>query len=403
MSVGMRFLTLFVFFSYNDWGQINLESGTYKGQLAMNDRLTIPFHLFMEKENNKWKAEIVNGKEHIPMHLTVFGDSITTRFPEMDAYLRFCTDGSQTSFRGYWVNQNKKKVVKIPFTASIEYDEVGLKKSTADLSGRWRTTFDPTSSAPEAAIGVFTQNHDWIEGTFLTETGDYRYLYGNMKENAFSLSTFNGSWAFLFDGKVVGDSIYGDFYSGPSYHTEWIAVKDAAAQLRDEKSLTYVVNDKAMQTAGWLTLTNKPFANISAKYKNKVVIYQIMGTWCPNCIDEIKLYKEFYKTYHAQGLEIVALAYEVGTDKKVQLARLKAFKKKMNLPYEIVLAGTSSKDVAAEQFPMLNGIMSFPTSVFVDKKGKVQTVFTGFSGPATGADYQKLSEEIRNEILRLMK
>ena len=403
MALGIRFLSAFIFLTSLSFAQMNLESGFYKGELAMNDRLTIPFEMELTQQKNKLGLTIRNGEERIVLLVSMEKDSIVARFPEMDAYLKFASDGSQNSFRGYWLNLNKKKPISIPFTAYSQYDEVGMMRSTVNITGKWKTTFSPKTSEPETAVGVFKQVYDGLQGTFLTETGDYRYLHGSVDGNFFRLSTFNGSWAFLFEGKVDGDTIKGDFYSGPNYHTDWIAVKDDAATLRDEKTLTQVINDKGFAFENVVTLKNKPFSSQAKKYTNKVVIYQIMGTWCPNCLDEMRLFKELYKEYHGQGLEIVALAYEVGSDKKAQLARLKAFQKKMKLPYEIVLAGTSSKDVAAAQFPMLNGIMSFPTSVFVDKKGKVKTVFTGFSGPATGDAYQQLSDEIRKEIQDMLK
>jgi hypothetical protein len=119
-------------------------------------------------------------------------------------------------------------------------------------------------------------------------------------------------------------------------------------------------------------------------------------------VDEIKFFKELYALYNREGLEIVALAYEVGTDQKAQIKRLQAFKKRTGIPYKIVLAGTSNKDVAASHFPMLNGIMSFPTTVFVDQKGKIQRVLTGFSGPATGNTHKQLKTDIQLEVEKLL-
>jgi thiol-disulfide isomerase/thioredoxin len=206
----------------------------------------------------------------------------------------------------------------------------------------------------------------------------------------------------LFEGKVVNDSIYGKFYSGTNYQTDWVAVKDPNATLRDPSKLTYVENEKDFNFSTLKTLKGKAFD--AKKFgNNKVVIYQIMGTWCPNCIDELHYFKELHKKYNDQGLEIVALAYEVGTNEKSQIKRLKAFKKRLSIPYEVVLAGASSKEVASSQFPMLNGIMSFPTSVVVGRNGKIEYVHTGFSGPATGAVYEEYTREMDELIKTLLR
>jgi thiol-disulfide isomerase/thioredoxin len=401
----MRFLLfMFLLFSITTFSQkkSDFQSEKWSGQLAMNDRLFIPFTLEISELKNKQIIEIVNGKERIPLKLTNEGDSIVGRFPELDAFLKFKFSDTGEELRGYWLNLNKKTQTKIPINGWIEKTLTELAPETSNINGKWKATFSTNSENPDVTVGIFEQTAGLINGTFLTETGDYRFLSGTVGVGQFSMSTFNGSWAFLFEGKVVNDSIYGKFYSGPNYQTDWIAVKDPDATLRDPSKLTYVENEKDFNFSSLKTLKGKSFD--AKKFgKNKVVIYQIMGTWCPNCIDELHYFKELHQKYHDQGLEIVALAYEVGTNEKSQIKRLKAFKKRLSIPYEVFLAGTSSKEVASSQFPMLNAIMSFPTSVIVGRNGKIEYVHTGFSGPATGAVYEEYTREMDELIKTLLR
>ena len=381
----------------------SIKGGLWKGELAMNDRLFIPFSINFSFPKNKIQMEIINSDERLKMRLKSENDSITAFFPESEAYLKFKLAQNNKEIRGYWVNPNKKIVLKIPFNAWQLAEKIEIAPNTTSISGRWKTTFSPNSKEPENAVGIFEQTAGKIKGTFLTETGDYRFLGGTIGNNKFSFSTFNGSWAFLFEGKVVGDSLHGEFYSGQSYHTTWVAVKDDAANLKDEDSLTYLVNDKPFQFEKLLDLKGKPVEFPNSKLTNKVVVYQIMGTWCPNCIDETKLLNSLYEKFKTDGLEIVALGYEVGVDQKEQIKRLKAFKKRLGIKYTVLLAGTNNKNVAAEQFPMLNGIMSFPTSVIADRNGKIRFVHTGFSGPATGEFYKKTCDKFQYEIELLLE
>jgi thiol-disulfide isomerase/thioredoxin len=401
----MRFLLLlFLLFSHFTFTQTKavIKTGKWSGQLAMNDRLFTPFTLEISEVSAKKIIEIVNGKERIPLQLTNEGDSVTGRFPEFDAFLKFKFNENGEELRGYWLNLNKKTQTKIPINAWLEKTVTEFAPETSNINGKWRATFSPNSENPDVTVGIFEQKAGIINGTFLTETGDYRFLSGTVGAGQFSMSTFNGSWAFLFEGKVVNDSIYGKFYSGPNYQTEWVAVKDPNATLRDPSKLTYIENEKDFNFSSLKTLKRKSFD--AKKFgKNKVVLFQIMGTWCPNCIDELHYFKELHKKYNNQGLEIVALAYEVGTNEKSQIKRLKAFKKRLKVPYEIVLAGTSSKDVASSHFPMLNGIMSFPTSVVVARNGKIEYVHTGFSGPATGEVYENYTKEMDELIKTLLR
>jgi thiol-disulfide isomerase/thioredoxin len=394
---------MFLFSSLGFLAQSSHEPNLVKwqGQLAMNDRLFIPFTLEISKFKNKTRIDIVNGKERISLQITKDGDSVVGRFPELDAYLKFKFNDQGTELRGYWLNLNKKTQTKISMNAWQDKKITEMASETSNIDGTWKATFSPNSKEPEITVGLFKQNAGLIQGTFLTETGDYRYLAGTVGAGKFSMSTFNGSWAFLVEGVVQNDSIYGKFYSGTSHQTDWIAVRDPNASLRDPSKLTYVDKDVDFDFSKVKTLKRKGF-DFKKIGKDKVVIYQIMGTWCPNCIDEIHFFKELHAKYHDQGLEIVALAYEVGNDEKSQIKRLKAFKKRLDVPYDVVLAGTSSKEVASSQFPMLNGIMSFPTSVIVGKNGKIEYVHTGFSGPATGDTYVQYVKEMNALMERLL-
>jgi thiol-disulfide isomerase/thioredoxin len=380
----------------------NAQPGKWSGQLAMNDRLFIPFNLEISELKNKQIIEIVNGKERITLQLSNDGDSVIGRFPELDAFLKFDFSDNGEELRGYWLNLNKKTQTKIPINGWIEKTVTELASETSNINGKWKATFSPNSENRDVTVGIFEQTAGLINGTFLTETGDYRFLSGTVGAGRFSMSTFNGSWAFLFEGKVLNDSIYGKFYSGPNYQTEWIAVRDSNASLRDPSKLTFVDKAADFEFSKIKTLKGKLF-DYKKVSKDKVVIYQIMGTWCPNCIDELHYFKELHQKYHNQGLEIVALAYEVGTNEKSQIKRLKAFKKRLSIPYEVFLAGTSSKEVASSQFPMLNAIMSFPTSVIVGRNGKIEYVHTGFSGPATGAVYEEYTREMDELIKTLLR
>lgn len=401
----MRLLFFVILFSpFGMYSQTapQLQPGKWQGQLAMNDRLFVPFRMEMSEQKSKLILEIINGDERISLQLNTEKDSIIARFPELDAYIKFKVGETGTELRGYWLNMNKKVLTKIPLNAWVDKTITELDIVTSNIDGKWKATFSPTSKEPEITVGIFNQKAELIQGTFLTETGDYRYLSGTVGADRFSMSTFNGSWAFLVEGSIVNDSIYGKFYSGASYQTDWIAVKDANAALRDPSKLTYVDKSADFNFAALKSLKGKS-VDLKKRGKNKVVIYQIMGTWCPNCIDEIHYFKELYQKYHNQGLEIIGMSYEVGNDEKSQIKRLKAFKKRLSILYEIVLAGTSSKEVASSQFPMLNGIMSFPTAVVVDRTGKIVYVHTGFNGPATGEAYENYTKEMKELIEKLLQ
>ena len=390
-------LILVSLFSY---AHTNMKTGIWQGELAMNDRLFIPFQLKVEQDGKK--IYVVNDLEEILMISHKKKDSIYLHFPVQDAEVIFQLEENDQSARGYWINHNKKVKQRIPLALSwnvaLRFPNMHpTKPMEALFDGTWEVTFQPGTKDEEKAIGIFKAGKDTeISGTFLTETGDYRFLAGNRSGQNFSMSTFNGSWAMLFDAELQSDTLRGKFYSGVSYVSEWIAVRNPEARLRNEASLTYVVNDQKVNTAEMSKLNGAAFS--LKTHEGKVIVLQIMGTWCPNCLDEVQFMNQLYKQYEQFGLEIIALAYEVGTNEKQIRKKLKTFKKKIGMEYDLVLAGKSSKEIASAQFPMLNGIMSFPTTVIFGKDGKVLHVHTGYSGPATGYAHKQLTDKIQFEI-----
>ena len=138
------------------------------------------------------------------------------------------------------------------------------------------------------------------------------------------------------------------------------------------------------------------------KYQDKVVMLQIFGTWCPNCMDETKFYANWYKNNKEKGVEIIGLAYEAKDDFEYAKARVEKMKLKYNVAYDYVIAGIYNKEEAAKTLPMLNHVLSFPTTIFIDKKGKVRRIHTGFSGPATGKYYEEFVEDFNNFMSKLI-
>ena len=266
-----------------------------------------------------------------------------------------------------------------------------------NYTGRWDVYF---KDGDEHAIGLFNQDGNIVTGTFLTETGDYRYLAGNVDENnALYLSSFDGTHAYQFVGNLdKNEHITGVFYSGQSYQTNWQGKRNESAALRDPDSLSQLINTNPFSFDATAINGKKYHFN---PQKNKGTIIQIMGSWCPNCIDETNYFKEIYSHYNALGFEFIAVAFELGKDKKEQLTRLKGFVKRCKVQYTVLLGGKKSAEDALMVFSSLNKIMSFPTTIIIDKKGVVRRIHTGFSGPGTGIEflnYKTDTEKLLNEI-----
>jgi thiol-disulfide isomerase/thioredoxin len=374
----------------------------YIVEIQLNDRLQMQVSAALPSKDPKAPFTIYNGEEVYQLSVKKrIGDTIIYQFPAQDAEWRIAFDEDFSEARGWWINYNKKAPVRYPIHLTngiLEAPAPGPEPLS--VGGRWRVVFNPGTENEELMVGVFKQEiGNFVTGSFLSETGDYRYIHGYISGNKLHLQTYTGYWAFVVDATMQNpDQMQGVFYSGASYMAPFSATRDASVQLRDESSLTYLIKrDETVLLKGLLKLNGRKL-NLDLSKANQVTLIQIMGTWCPNCIDETALLRELKVQYGSKGLHIVGLAFEVGADAKKQRKRLKKFVGQLEINYPVYLAGTSSKEVAAAYFPMLNGIMSFPTSLLVDRQGKIIAIHTGFSGPATGQAYEDLVKKFKQEI-----
>ena len=193
----------------------------------------------------------------------------------------------------------------------------------------------------------------------------------------------------------------GDFWSGRHWHEIWLAFRNDTITMPSSESLTKMKAGKTTIDFSFPNLAGKNVSLKDEKFKNKVVVVQVLGTWCPNCRDETELFSNIYNKYRGKGLEMVGLAFENGETLEAAKPILERYKKHFNIGYDLLYAGKASKKVASEALPNLTGISAFPTSIFIDRSGKVRHIHTGFSGPAT-QNYQKEVAKIEGIINDLM-
>jgi thiol-disulfide isomerase/thioredoxin len=134
-------------------------------------------------------------------------------------------------------------------------------------------------------------------------------------------------------------------------------------------------------------------------YDGKIKIIQIMGTWCPNCMDETVFLKDYLKESASEDIALFSVGFERYKDSLQNLKALKRYKEKMGLSHEILYGGHYDKKAASAKFPQLNRISSYPTLIITDKKNRVTSIHTGFSGPATPG-YATFRERFEQMIIK---
>ncbi|NUM32530.1 MAG: TlpA family protein disulfide reductase [Bacteroidetes bacterium] len=405
------FVPLFVFSQTVPKCWFSGSGVAWKGNLYLNDSVKLKFWFSFDKtKTNKQLLYIYNGEERITVNEVLEkNDSILIKMPLYDSEFKCKWQNKQEhrdSISGVWINNARKTKNIINFTANkIQYKTIAKCVDCKKFSGEWQTCFSPRTADSTKAIGIFTYTDCWdfLYGTFLTETGDYRYLCGSTNDSTMELSCFDGTHAFYFSGKLTKDgSIAGKFYSGLHWYETWEAKRNDTFELRNPDSLTFLKPGFEKINFTFKNLDGKQVSLSDEKYKNKVVIIQIMGTWCPNCMDETKYLSYFYEKHKLKGLEIIALAFEKDTSFAKGKSNCERLRKRFDVQYEILLTQKTGKDQARQALPMLNDIISFPTTIYIDKKGKVRKIHTGFNGPGTGKYFDKWAENNKHFIDKLL-
>lgn len=386
-------IILFSVLSCADKPPKTLKSGIWRATLEVMDNESLSFNFEVKSET---ELHIYNDKEDIVVdEISYKRDSVYIKMPVFQNYIAAKFINEET-LSGNYFDPDRGRIISFEAKYGKRERYVSSKSASINMSGNWEMLFSPKIEDDEyIAKGIFEQQQDKLIGTIRTTTGDYRYLEGVVEGNQFKLSTFDGSHAFLFTGRVTDSTLQGMFYSGNHFKEPFIAKRNETYELPNENELTFLKEGYDKFAFSFPDANGNIVSLDDKQFKNKVVIVQLMGTWCPNCLDETKFYSQFYRENTNEDLEIVALAFEYAKTNEVAFENIKRYKNKTNINYPVLLAqiGGSSKVKAQEKLPMLNHVWSYPTSVFIDKKGNVRKIHTGFNGPATGVKYKAFKTE----------
>lgn len=397
---------LLVFFNILFAGCSNREqglgSGPWRATLKTESGAEIPFNFEVADSAGKKYIDIINGKERLRVNeIFIKDDSLHIMMPLFDSEITAVKDGR--SYKGKWIKHLANTDTEMQFQAEPDASWRFFKANVSPqytISGRWSSTFYSYKDTT-MAIAELEQRDNKLTGTFLTPLGDYRFLEGTVSDGKLYLSCFDGSHAFLFTAKLKNDSTIteGKFYSGYSSVEHWTARKDANAMLPDAYSLTVLRPGYKQVDFSFPDLQGNNISLSDEKYKNKVVIVQFFGSWCPNCMDETAYLSPFYKKYKGKGIEVIGLGYERTTNFERSKNNIMRLRKRFDVEYDMLVTGyTNDTKEVARSLPMLTNFIAFPTTILIDKKGDVRKIHTGFSGPGTGNHYVEFVNDFEKTI-----
>lgn len=362
-------------------------------------------------------AWVVNATERTAVpRATLDGSTLTLGFPHYDSTI-VAELLDEDTLRGEWVKQRgNAPATRMGFAASAGFNPFSpylpppmttvAGPGPAALEGRWRVQL---SSSPAVAVGVFGLCPETSEyrypstGTILTTTGDYRYLHGYTSWPRLTLSCFDGAHAFLFTATATDDDhLEGEFWSGDRWHETWTAVRDPEASLPDPFTLTRWNDGVPLDDLVFPDLEGTPRSLGDAEFAGRARIIQLFGSWCPNCHDAAVLLSELDRRYSDRGLSIIGLAFEPSDDAGRNVRQVQRYRERHGTQYPTLIAGPADKARATVAFGALDEVRAYPTTIFVDRDGDVRAIHTGFSGPATGEEHERLKRKFVSLVEELL-
>jgi len=299
-------------------------------------------------------------------------------------------DGTYHSTRGNYGFHAVRHVAPLPASSNAP-----------SIDGAWEIALK-SGKGEDAWQFLVRQKGPEIKASILRIDGDTGTLAGTWHDGKFVLSHFSGARPALLEVAPMPD---GSLHLVMNVNTEYTALRPEAARAKGlapptDPALHTGVKDPAQPFQfSFRDLNGKVVSNTDPRFKNKVIVINILGSWCPNCHDEAPFLEEMYKKYRAKGIEVVALDFEDAEQLK-DPARMRAFAKRYGIDYTVLVAGGTQE--INEKLPQLRNFNAWPTTFFLGRDGRVARVHAGFPSSASGEKYAEVKQEFEDTVERLL-
>lgn len=265
-------------------------------------------------------------------------------------------------------------------------------------------TFTDGKGRRIAGIAMFDQSFEDVTGTVQMPAGDQRFLAGEAHDEELRLSRFDGGAVVLYEaGLNANGDLVGTTWSDLGGPQRFVATRSPDATLEAAALASRLRNPELPFTFAFKDLDGSTVSSSDSRFKDKVLLVTLAGSWCPNSHDEARLLVRLDRGYRSRGLEIVSLMFEQHADYKRAVAAVQRFRAAHGIGYPTLIAGTADKAKASVALPQLDAVLAYPTSFFIDRTGRVRKIHTGFAGPATGVQYDLLAREFEARIEELLQ
>jgi peroxiredoxin len=366
---------------------------------VVTDGVAVPFRMRLKQDGAKAQGTLFDGKLEYPSDTGKFeGGKLHLHWNITNADMDVAFDG--TELKGTFVTRRSNSKLLNKTISARRFVPLKDSMKPASVAGAW--TLKAADNNPKNVWTiVIQQSGSDISGAIQRVDGDSGTLTGAMRGNALVLSHFSGIRPGVLRGELGADGMlhvtYNDSLKMTGLRSD--SAEKQGVKPVDPKSFTKVRNPDQPFPFSFPDLTGKTVSNTDERYRGKVVLVNLTGSWCPNCNDDAPFLETLYKKYRSAGFEVVGLSFESG-DLDYDRERVQQFINRNKVTYPILIAGTT--DNVAERLPFVENFAGFPTTFFLGRDGKVKNIHDGFSGVATGPSYVKLKAEIEEQVKALL-
>jgi peroxiredoxin len=376
--------------------------GRWDASITVNGT-TIPFRLDISGEGTGLVGTLYNGEEKETTTSASFnnGNVVLNLEHYLTKIVATLKDGQ---LEGKVVMKNDKGPEGNPFQAKRYAPPARTAENVPSIAGVWEIPHE-SPKGEKAWRLIVKQSGPDVSAAILRVDGDTGALTGSYRDGKFVVSHFDGSRPALMEITAAKDGTLDIRQSGSNRDGTLTAYRPEVARAKGLPEPSNYTAHTTMRdpnekfTFSLPDVNGKTLSNDDPKFKGKVVLAIVTGTWCPNCHDEAQYLVQLYKKYRARGLEIVALDFEE-PEQQDDLARVHAFMKQYGVEYTYLIAGAPAE--MWEKVPQAVNLNTWPATFFVGRDGRVKLIHAGFAAPASGEFNDQLKNEFTSTIERLL-
>lgn len=372
-------------------------TGLWDAAVVVNG-LEIPFRFEIAGNGAAVKGWFFNGDEKVESTGGTFENgSLVLNFDH------YATSLAAALVNGRLAGTYNRAAGFYPFYAKRFAPSAAFPNDVPSIDGLWTIGSVNSNKGESAWRFIVRQSGAEVTAAILRVDGDTGALAGTYRNGRFIVSHFSGARPLVLELTPQED---GSLEIVRNKTEKMIAVKDSEAKLKgvpeptDPSRHSSVKDPTEPFKFAFPDITGKIVSSTDERFRGKVLIVAIGGSWCPNCHDEAPFLSDLYRKYQSKGLEIVELSFEEEAQKAKGYPRLLAFNKRYGVNYTVLLAGDQAD--LQEKVPQIHNLNSFPTTIFVGKDGLVRAVHAGFAGAVSGVFHENAKDEITATVERLL-